>query len=472
MLDLAIVGATAVLPGATRHADVGISGGKIAIVASPGQLEPATKTIDAGGMLLLPGAVDAHTHLDAEMFGATTADDFASGTIAAAAGGVTTIIDYAFQASGGSLGAAISKWEEKARGRAIVDYGFHVAILDPSPSAIAEIPKVVERGVTSFKIFMMRGFEERARDFMRAFRAAADAGALLTIHAEDEHLIGYCTERLLAAGNRGVAHFASSRPPLSEAAAVLHALKMTETTDAPVYFVHLSSKAAIDEIRRARASGTGRAVLAETRPIYLYLTQERFLEPQGEKYVGYPPLRERADLEAIWEALADGTVDVVATDHCSWPLQRKTEPDRFTRIPPGMSNLETLVPMLYSEGVVKRRITLEKMVDLISSNPAKIFGLYPRKGAIATGSDADLVVFDPNAKVVVRAAEMHSRADYDPFEGFEVTGWPRMTISRGEIIVDGRTPTAVVGRGKFLPRTRFSPQLAERLIAKGRRSDA
>jgi dihydropyrimidinase len=469
MLDLAIVGATAVLPDATRRADIGIRDGKIASIASPGQLEAATNTIDANGMLLLPGAVDAHTHLDAEMFGATTADDFESGTIAAAAGGVTTVIDYAFQAAGGSLGDAISKWEEKASGCAIIDYGFHVAIVDPSAAAIAEIPKVVERGVTSFKIFMMRGFEERARDFMRAFRAAADAGALLTIHAEDEHLIGFCTERLIAAGNRGVAHFASSRPPLSEAAAVARALKMTEATDAPAYFVHISSKAAIDEIRRARAIGTGRAVLAETRPIYLYLTQERFLEPRGEKYVGYPPLRERADLEAIWEALADGTVDVVATDHCSWPLQRKTAPDRFTRIPPGMSNLETLVPMLYSEGVVKRRITLERMVELIASNPAKIFGLYPRKGTIAKGSDADLVVFDPNAKVVVRAAEMHSRADYDPFEGFEVSGWPRVTISRGETIVDARKPTAVAGRGEFLPRARFSPKATE---LKGRESNA
>ncbi|HVN27026.1 MAG TPA: amidohydrolase family protein, partial [Candidatus Binataceae bacterium] len=240
-------------------------------------------------------------------------------------------------------------------------------------------------------------------------------------------------------------------------AAVLRGLKMTELTGAPAYFVHLSSKAAIDEIRRARRNGATRAVLAETRPIYLYLTRERFLEPQGEKYVGYPPLRERADIEAIWEALADGTVDVVATDHCSWPLERKLAADRFTRIPPGMSNLETLVPMLYSEGVVKRRITIERMVELVSSNPAKIFGMYPRKGTIVEGADADLVVFDTNAKVVVHASEMHSRADYDPFEGFEITGWPRITISRGEIIVSDRKPNARAGRGLFIAREPFSP---------------
>lgn len=321
MLDLAIIGANAVTPAGTRAADIGVRGGKIAAVVSPGTLEPASRTIDARGMLLFPGAVDPHTHLDAEMFNSNTADDFESGTIAAAAGGVTTIVDYAFQAPGGSLADAVSRWNDKAHGRATIDYGFHVAILDPSPDAIAEIPRIVERGVTSFKIFMMRGFEERARDFLRAFRVAADAGALLAIHAEDEHLIGYCTERLLGAGNRGVAHFAASRPPLSEAAAVARALRMTEVTGACAYFVHLSSKAAIDEIRRARAHRNN--VLAETRPIYLYLTEDKFLEPQGEKYVGYPPLRPRADLEAIWQALADGTVDVVATNHCSWKLARK-----------------------------------------------------------------------------------------------------------------------------------------------------
>jgi len=455
MLDLAVIGATVVTPDATKAADVGIKDGTIARIIAPGQLEPASKTIDARGMLLLPGAVDPHTHLDAEMFGATTADDFESGTIAAAAGGVTTIVDYAFQAAGGTLSEAVSKWDDKARGRAIIDYGFHVAILDPTPETIAEIPRIVERGVSSFKIFMMRGFEERARDFLRAFNMASEAGALLTIHAEDEHVIGYCTERLLGAGNRGVAHFAASRPPLSEAAAVLRGLKMTALTGAHAYFVHLSSKAAIDEIRRGRRDDGNRAVLAETRPIYLYLTQEKFLEPQGEKFVGYPPLRSRADIEAIWEALADGTVDVVATDHCSWPLERKIAADRFTRIPPGMSNLETLVPMLYSEGVVKRRISLERMVNLVASNPAEIFGLYPRKGAIIEGADADLVILDPNAKVVVRASEMHSRADYDPFEGFEVTGWPRATISRGEVIVENRKSRAQPGRGMFLPRAPF-----------------
>jgi dihydropyrimidinase len=454
MLDLAIAGATAVTPDGVLARDVGIRGGKIVQVAAPGNLEASTATIDARGMLLLPGAIDAHTHLDAEMYNARTIDDFESGTLAAAAGGVTSIIDYAFQPDGGTLAGAIAKWHAKADGRAIIDYGFHVAILDPSPQAIAEIASIAGRGVTSFKIFMMRGFEARARDFMRAFRAVADAGAMLTIHAEDEHVIGYCTERLLGAGKSGVANFSASRPPLSEAAAVERGLAMASSANAPAYFVHLSSAGALNAIRRARARE--QVVLAETRPIYLYLTDERFLEAAGEKYVGFPPLRSERDREAVWEAIADGTIDVLATDHCSWNLAHKSAPDRFTRIPPGMANLETLVPMLYSEGVVKRGLPLARFIDLIAGNPARIFGLYPRKGAIAEGSDADLIVFDPNRQVVIRSSEMHSRADYDVFEGFEVTGWPRETISRGEVVATFRKPTARAGRGRYLERARFN----------------
>lgn len=455
MLDLAIVGATTVTPSGVGPADVGVAGAKIAQVAPPGALESAHRTIDAHGMLLIPGAVDPHTHLDAEMFSLHTIDDFESGTVAAAAGGVTTIVDYAFQAQGGSLAGAIEKWTAKAQHRATIDYGFHVALLDPSPEAIAEIPRVVDRGVTSFKIFMMQGFESRARDYLRAFRVAAESGALLAIHAEDEHLIGFCTERLLAAGKSDVAHFAASRPPLSETAAVRRALAMTELSGAPAYFVHLSSRDAIAEIRRARAAG--RVVLAETRPIYLYLTEERFHEHDGAKYVGYPPLRSAEHRDAIWEALSDGTIDVVATDHCSWSLESKLSADRFTRMMPGMSNLETLVPMLYSEGVAKGRLSISRWVDLIATNAAKIFGMYPRKGAIVEGADADLVVFDPNRTVVIKSREMHSRSDYDPFEGFEIAGWPKLTVSRGVAIVADRKDDATRGRGEFVARARFSP---------------
>ncbi len=453
MLDLAIVGGNAVTPGKVGLADIGVSGGRIVTVAAPGKLETATRTIDARGMLVMPGAVDVHTHLDAQMHGARSADDFLSGTIAAAAGGVTTIVDYAFQRNGGHLTEAIRNWREKARERAIIDYGFHIAVLDPSATALEEVASAVDRGCPSFKVFMMRRFEARAHDFLKLFAKSAQNGGLMTIHAEDENIISFCTQRLLDEGKTGAQYFADSRPPISEAAAVARALKMAEFTGAPLYFVHLSSAAALDEIRRARAAGL--TVLAETRPIYLYLTEELLRQPDGVRFVGQPPLRSAADRDALWKGLADGTVDVVATDHCSWSLKEKRAAETFTHLIPGMANLETLVPMLYSEGVLSGRISIERMVDLVATNPAKIFGLYPRKGVIARGADADLVIFDPHQTVVVHQPEMHSGSDYDPFEGVEVRGWPRTTISRGEVIVDQRKPRAAAGRGRFIPREPF-----------------
>lgn len=455
MLDLAIVGGSAVTPGKLAPADIGISGGRIITIAAPGRLEPASRTIDASGMLVLPGAVDPHTHLDARMHGAHSADDFHSGTVAAAAGGVTTIVDYAFQRHGGPLTEAIRNWKEKAHDRAIIDYAFHVAVLDPSEAAVEDLPRAVDRGCPSFKVFMMRRFEERARDFLKVFAAAAQNGGLMTIHAEDENIINFCTQRLIDEGKTATRYFPDSRPAISEAAAVTRALGMAELTGAATYFVHLSTGAALDEIRRARDAG--RTVLAETRPIYLYLTEELLRQPDGERFVGQPPLRAAADRDALWKGLADGTIDVVATDHCSWTLKDKRASGTFTHLIPGMANLETLVPMLYSEGVLSGRISIERMVDLVATNPARIFGLYPRKGVIARGADADLVIFDPHQTVVVHQPDMHSGSDYDPFEGVEVRGWPRTTISRGEVIVERRKPRAAPGRGRFVPREPFDP---------------
>jgi dihydropyrimidinase len=455
MFDLAIVGGNVVTPDKIGLADIGVSDGRIVAVVPPGKLEPSNSTIDAAGMLVLPGAVDPHTHLDAQMHGARSADDFYSGSVAAAAGGVTTIVDYAFQRNGGHLTEAIHNWREKARDRAIIDYGFHVAVLDPSDAALEEVGGVVDRGCPSFKVFMMRRFEARMRDFLKLFATAARSNGLMTIHAEDENIISFCTQRLIDEGKTGTQYFPDSRPPISEAAAVSRALKMAEVTGAPLYFVHLSSRAALDEIRRARDAGL--TVLAETRPIYLYLTEELLRQPDGVRFVGHPPLRSAADRDAMWEGLADGTIDVVATDHCSWTLKDKRGADTFARLIPGMANLETLVPMLYSEGVRSGRISIERMVDLVATNPAKIFGLYPRKGVIARGADADLMIFDPHQTVVIHQAEMHSGSDYDPFEGLEVRGWPRVTISRGEVIVEDRKLRAKAGRGHFIPREPFDP---------------
>jgi dihydropyrimidinase len=231
---------------------------------------------------------------------------------------------------------------------------------------------------------------------------------------------------------------------------------MARAADAYAYLVHLSSAAALDEVRRARASGS--EVIAETRPIYLYLNQTRYREPNGELYVGYPPLRADRDVDAVWEGLRDGTIDTVATDHCSWCADQKTSRKGFARMRPGLSNVETLLPMLYSEGVGGGRFGIERLVELICANPAKIFGLYPRKGVIAVGSDADLVLLDPEAEITVRSDQMHSRADYDPFEGWKVRGWPVTTVLRGQVIAKDRKVTAEPGRGEFLRRAPHDPR--------------
>lgn len=456
-VDLAIVGGliAGTHLGGVRKADIGISDGKIAALTESGHLEQARSRIDAGGLLVFPGVVDVHTHFDAEMFGSNTADDFESGSNAAAAGGVTTVVDYAFQTPGESLREGVNRWHRKARDRAKVDYGFHIAVLDPTRETLGEVPGLVRDGYSSFKIFMMRGFEARASDFLRFFRAAGQNSALLTIHAEDENIIGYLTERLYAEGNRGVDHFAASRPPSSEAVAAARAIAMAQAADAHLYLVHLSSAAVLDEVRRARSRGS--SVIAETRPIYLHLDQSCYAEPNGELFVGYPPLRAACDVSAVWQGLADGTIDTVATDHCSWCADQKSSSLGFARMRPGLSNVETFLPMLFSEGVGGGRFGIERMVELICTNPAKIFGLYPRKGVIALGSDADLVLFDPDAEVTVRSRQMHSRADYDPFEGKKVRGWPVATVRRGQVIAKDRTVTAEPGSGNFLSRAPHDP---------------
>jgi dihydropyrimidinase len=461
-LDLAVVGGlvAGTLAGGIRKIDIGVADGKIAGVAERGRLGKAARTIEADGLYVLPGVLDVHTHFDAEMFGERTADDFESGSDAAAAGGVTTIVDYAFQAPGKSLREGVSRWHRKAAGRSKIDYGFHIAVLDPTADAIAEVPSLVRDGYASFKVFMMRDFEARALDFLRFFRVAGQSEALLAIHAEDQNIIDYCTERLYADGNRGVDHFAASRPPSAETVAAARAIAMAWAANAYAYLVHLSSAGALDEVRRARAGGN--QVLAETRPLYLYLSENRYHGPSGELYVGYPPLRAECDVTALWDGLIDGTIDTVASDHCSWCAAKKTSPLGFARMRPGMSNVETLLPMLYSEGVGGGKFGLERLVELICSNPAKIFGLYPRKGVIGAGSDADLVLVDPKAEVTVRATQLHSRADYDPFEGWRVRGWPTATISRGEVIAKDRKVTAEPGRGQFIARARFNPRWRDR----------
>ncbi len=450
MTDVAIRGGTVVTPDGDRRADVAIAGGRI---ASIGVIERADREIDARGKLVLPGCVDLHTHL-ASTPTWQPLDGFEHGTRAAVAGGVTTVVSMVYQENG-SLRAGLERGLRDAA-RSIADFAFHIVVTDPSPAARAEIPGLVREGHAGLKVFMVSpGFAARTAEYLAAYRAAGEVGALVAVHAEDHALIAKRTAELHAAGRVGVEWFPESRPPQAEEIAVRAAVTHARETGVAMYLVHLSSRGALAPLREARAAS--HPVHGETRPLYLYLTRERFRRPDAALWVGQPPLREAEDVTAVWAALADGTLDTVGTDHIPRTRADKLAPDlSFDRIPPGVSNLETLLPMLYSEGVVKGRLTLARLVEVLATAPARIAGMYPRKGVIAVGSDADVVVFDPNARRSVRAADLHSACDYDPYEGWDVTGWPEVVLSRGEAVFERGTVVGRPGRGRLMPRAPYA----------------
>lgn len=432
-------------PEGERQADLLIDGERI---GSIGEVSSADREIDARGKLVLPGCVDLHTHL-ASTPTWQPLDDFEHGTRAAIAGGVTTVVSMVYQ-EGGSLRRGIERGLRDAE-RSLADFAFHVVVTDPSEAAAAEVPDLVRDGHAGLKVFMVtRQFVERRDAYLSLMRAAADAGALVAVHAEDHAIITARTVELLASGRTGVEHFPESRPAEAEEKAVREAVEMAARSGAAIYLVHLSSRRAIDALRE----GKGRArVHGETRPLYLHLTRERFSREDAALWVGQPPLREQVDVDAVWTALVDGTLDTVGTDHIPHPRAAKLDPGlSFDRIPPGVSNLETVLPILYSEGVRTGRLPLTRLVEVLATAPARIAGMSPRKGALVVGADADVVVFDPSARRVVRASELHSACDYDPYEGWEVTGWPQVVLSRGEVVFDAGLIVGSPGRGRWVRR--------------------
>jgi len=445
VIDLAVRGGLVVTPDGERHADVAISAGRITAI---GEVGPASREIDATGKLVLPGCVDLHTHLASTPTFAPL-DDFEHGTRAALAGGVTTVVSMVYQEEG-SLRRGVERGMRDAE-RSLADFAFHVVVTDPSDAARAEVAALARDGHAGLKVFMVSPrFVERRDDYTLLLRAAAGAGALVAIHAEDHAIVAARTAALHAAGRTGVGHFPESRPLEAEVKAVREAVELAERTAAAIYLVHLSSRAALDALRE----GKGRArVFGETRPLYLYLTRAQFDRPDAALWVGQPPLRDADDVAAVWAALADATLDTVGTDHIPHSRAAKLAPGlSFDRIPPGVSNLETLLPMLYSEGVRTGRITLSRLVELLASSAARIAGMYPRKGALAIGSDADVVVFDPDARRTIRATDLHSACDYDPYEGWDVTGWPEIVLSRGEVVFERDSLVAKPGRGELVLR--------------------
>jgi dihydropyrimidinase len=437
-----------VTPEGERRADIGIVDERITVV---GDVPPAPREIDATGRLVLPGCVDLHTHL-ASTPTWTPLDDFEHGTRAAVAGGVTTVCSMVYQE--GSLRAGAERGLRDAA-RSLADFAFHVVVTDPSVAAVAEVASLAREG-HGLKVFMVSPrFAERTAEYLELYRAAAAAGVVVAVHAEDRALIDKRTAELHAAGRTGAEWFPESRPVQAEIVAVRAAVAHAELTGAALYLVHLSSRGALAGL--AEGKDQGARLFGETRPLYLYLTRERFARPDAALWVGQPPLREPEDVDAIWAALRDGPLDTVGTDHIPHLRAAKLDPAlRFDEIPPGVANLETLLPMLYSEGVRKGRLTLARLVEVVATAPARIAGLHPRKGVLAAGSDADIVVFDPTARRTIRAADMHSACDYDPYEGWDVTGWPEVVLSRGEVVYERGTVVGAPGRGRFIPRAPYA----------------
>ncbi|HUQ41243.1 MAG TPA: amidohydrolase family protein [Candidatus Limnocylindrales bacterium] len=445
MIETAVRGGTVVTAAGTRRADVGINGGRI---ASVGDVGAAAAEIDATGLLVLPGCVDLHTHL-ASTPSWTPLDGFETGTRAAIAGGVTTVVSMVYQEDG-SLRRGVERAFRDAA-PSIADYAFHIVVTDPSASAIGELPALVAEGHAGLKVFMvMPQFAERTNDFLRLYVGARVNGMVVAVHAEDHATIARATASLYAHGTTAARSFPESRPVEAEVIAVQQAIEHTAITGASLYLVHLSSRRAVAAVALAKARGA--PLFGETRPLYLYLTREQFEREDAALWIGQPPLREQQDVDALWAALAAGSLDTVATDHIPRTRAQKLAPGlAFDKIPPGVSNLETLLPMLYSEGVRKDRLTVERLVDVLATTPARIAGLRG-KGEIAVGKDADLVLFDPERTRTIAASELHSAADYDPYEGWSVTGWPRTVLLRGEIAYDGEI-RASAGSGQFTPRS-------------------
>ena len=453
--DLWITGGTVVTVGGSFPADILCREGRIAALLAPGESRPEGEVLDASGCYVLPGGIDAHVHLQMPVGELVSTDDFTSGTIAAACGGTTTVVDFATQERGQALEEAVERRRAEADGKVAVDYSLHLAVTDASEGTLRTLPGLVEAGYASFKLYTVYpALYLEDEEILRLLEVARETGAMPLVHCENRAIVEHCTRSLLSAGKREPRYHPQARPDLAEAEAVRRVLALARVAGTPVCIAHVSTRLALGEVCRARTQG--QQVYVETCPHYLLLTEEEYARPgfEGAKYVLTPPLRKEADRQALWSALIQGAIDLVSTDHCPWNYHGQKERGRenFSLIPNGAPGIETRLALLWSEGVGKGRISPEAFVALTATNPARLFGLYPRKGAIAPGADADLVIWDPARKVVLRAETLHQRVDYCPYEGWEVVGHPRDVLVRGRPVVREGCFVGEPGWGTFVPR--------------------
>jgi dihydropyrimidinase len=436
--------------------DVLIEDEKITVIGTSLDMH-VDKTIDATGKYVLPGGIDVHTHMDMPFGGTTSADDFESGTIAAAFGGTTSIVDFAIQYRGQTLHHAMETWAGKADGKAVIDYGFHMIITELTDQVETEMDALVRQGITSFKLFMAYPgvFMLDDGSIFKALLRTGKNGGTICMHAENGGVIDVLVQRALAEGKTAPKYHALTRPARAEAEATHRAIALAEIADVPIYIVHLSAAEALEMVTEARDRGL--PAFAETCPQYLFLSFDSYEEPDfaGAKYVMSPPLREQAKQSALWRGLAFNDLQCISTDHCPFCMKEQKELGRndFSKIPNGAPGVETRMSLVYDGGVRTGRITLNRFVELTSTSPAKIFGLFPRKGTIAPGTDADIVVFDPARTLTLSAKTLHMKVDYNPYEGRQVTGATDTVLSRGRVVIENGVFVGRKGGGSFLRRS-------------------
>ncbi|SDY05025.1 dihydropyrimidinase [Collimonas sp. OK242] len=456
--DLVIRNADVATASDRFQCDIGIRDGKIEALGK--NLPAGAEEIDATGLLVLPGGVDAHCHLDQPMpDGMRMADDFFTGTRSAACGGTTTVIPFAAQSKGGSLYAAVEDYHRRAAGKAAIDYAFHLIVADPTPKVLQEeLPDLIRQGYTSFKIYMTYDdLKLNDREILEVLSVAREHKALVMIHAENSDCIGWLTDRLSDAGHSAPKYHAVSRPMAVEREATHRAITFSELVDVPILIVHVSGREAIEQIRWAH--GRGLRIYAETCPQYLFLTEHDLGGEgyHGAKCVCSPPPRDHENQKAVWDGLTNGAFSIFSSDHAPFryddaegkKLGGKEQP--FQYIPNGIPGLETRLPLLFSGGVMEGRLDVHQFVALTATNPAKMYGLYPRKGSIMVGADADIVLWDAKRQMVINNAMLHHEVDYTPYEGKTVQGWPVLTLSHGKVVSENQAFTGTAGAGQFLP---------------------